>query len=149
MKFLPLILKNLFRNKRRTILTVMSLAVSLFVFAALMSLPSVVNQILRARADSLRLISHSKGGLFYPLPEAYRRQIASMSHVELVTGENIFFGTYLGPHDQIPSVAVDPEDIDAMFDDFRNAADICGDDRHFAGHGFQRSQPERLQLAWH
>ena len=118
MKFLPLILKNLFRNKRRTILTVMSLAVSLFVFAALISLPGVVNQILRARANSLRLISHSKGGYSYPLPEAYRRRIASMAHVDLVTGENIFMGTYLGPHDQIPSVAVDPEDIDAMFDDF-------------------------------
>ncbi len=43
MKFLPIVLRNIMRNKRRTILTVLSIAVSVFVFAALMSLPTVVN----------------------------------------------------------------------------------------------------------
>ena len=39
MKWLGLILKNLRRNRRRSILTVLSLTVSLFIFCALMSVP--------------------------------------------------------------------------------------------------------------
>jgi cell division protein FtsX len=41
MKYVPLILKNLMRGKRRTILTILSIAVSLFVFSALISLPAI------------------------------------------------------------------------------------------------------------
>ncbi len=118
MKFLPLILKNLARNKRRTFLTVLSVAVSLFIFAALMSLPGVVDQILRDPANSLRLICHGKAGFFYPLPDSYTRRISAVPRVEAVIGENIFMGTYLGPQDQVRSVAVDPDQIEEMWPDF-------------------------------
>jgi len=118
MKFLPLALRNLARNKRRTALTILSVAVSLFIFAVLMSLPAVVREIMRDRANSLRLISFSKGGFFYPLPEAYRRRIEAVPHVEVVVGENIFMGTYRDLNDQVPSAAVDPGHIEAMFPDF-------------------------------
>src|SRR5271170_3620360 len=118
MKFLPLVIRNLLRNKRRTFLTILSVAVSLFVFAALMSLPGAVNQILQDRADSLRLVCHSKGGIFYSLPEAYARRILAVPHVEAVIGENLFMGTYRGPDDQIPSAAIDPENVDLVLPDF-------------------------------
>jgi len=118
MKFLPLALRNLARNKRRTGLTILSVAVSLFIFAVLMSLPAVVREIMRDRAGSLRLISYSKGGFFYPLPEAYRTRIEAVPHVELVLGENIFMGTYRDPNDPVPSAAVDPDHVEAMFPDF-------------------------------
>jgi cell division protein FtsX len=52
MKFLPIILRNLARNRRRTLLTVLSFGVSLFIFAALMSLPGVVHEIMRDRSGS-------------------------------------------------------------------------------------------------
>ena len=103
MKFLRLALRNLARNKRRTALTILSIAVSLFIFAALMSLPAVVHEIMRDRANSLRLISHSKGGYFYPLPEAYRTRIEAVPHVEVVVGENIFMGTYRDLNDRFPA----------------------------------------------
>ncbi len=118
MKFLPLVIRNLLRSKRRTFLTILSVAVSLFVFAALMSLPGAVNQILHDRADSLRLACHSKGGIFYSLPEAYARRILAVPHVEAVIGENLFIGTYRGPDDQIPSAAIDPENVDLVLPDF-------------------------------
>ena len=41
MKLLALAIRNLFRNRRRTILTSLSVAASLFVFSVLMSLPGV------------------------------------------------------------------------------------------------------------
>ena len=118
MRFLPLILRNLGRNKRRTVLTVLSIAVSLFIFATLMSLPGVVYEILRDQAGSLRLVCHGKAGVFYSLPEAYGRQIRTLPHVEAVLGENIFMGTYRGPSDQIPSAAVDAAQVQEMWPDF-------------------------------
>ena len=81
MKFLGLILKNLFRNKRRTALTVFSIAVSLFIFSALVSLPTVANQILADTASSARIVTHNKSGLTYSIPIAYRQKIAIMPHV--------------------------------------------------------------------
>ncbi|HEV2173833.1 MAG TPA: hypothetical protein VGR71_09710 [Nitrospira sp.] len=47
MKFITLILKNLIRGKRRTVLTVLSIAVSLFTFSALISPPTGVPPISR------------------------------------------------------------------------------------------------------
>ena len=41
MKYAMLVLKNLTRSKRRTILTVLSIAVSLFIFSALDNMPAV------------------------------------------------------------------------------------------------------------
>ncbi|MBV8362819.1 MAG: hypothetical protein JO189_33530, partial [Deltaproteobacteria bacterium] len=67
---LPLVLRNATRNLRRTILTILSIAVSIFIFAVLTSLPNLVNQILRERASSQRLVVLNKGGYFYPLPSA-------------------------------------------------------------------------------
>jgi len=101
MKYLSLVLINLTRNKRRTILTTLSITVSVFIFASLISLPGLLDQVLRDRANSLRLICHSKAGFSYMLPEAYRRQIESVPHVEAVAGYSVFMGTYRDPNQQI------------------------------------------------
>jgi putative ABC transport system permease protein len=119
MKYLPIVLRNILRNRRRTVLTVLSVAVSVFVFAALMSLPTVVDRILRDRANSLRLITHSKAGFFYNLPGAYRNQIAAIPHVEAVCGEMIFMGTYRSVRDLVPSAAIDPEKVAEIWPDWR------------------------------
>src|SRR5579864_7093925 len=39
--------------------------------------------------------------------------------------------------------------VDAVFDDFRNASYVCGDDRDFAGHGFEGGEAEGFQLRRH
>ena len=65
-------LRNLTRNRRRTILTTVSIAASLFVFSVLMSLRGVFGQILADRAGTLRIVCHSSGGPIYSLPEADR-----------------------------------------------------------------------------
>jgi len=96
---LPRVLRNVARNLRRTILTILSIAVSIFIFAGLTSLPSLVNQILRERATSQRLVVYNKGGYFYTLPSAYVRRIESMKHVGRVIGESIFLATYRNPND--------------------------------------------------
>ncbi|HEV2171293.1 MAG TPA: hypothetical protein VGR40_10115, partial [Candidatus Binatus sp.] len=68
MKYTALVFKNLIRSKRRTFLTVLSIAVSLFIFSALVSIPTVANQILGATASSTRIATHNKAGLTYNIP---------------------------------------------------------------------------------
>lgn len=118
MKFARLVLKNLSRNKRRTVLTVLSIAVSLFIFSALVSIPSVANSILKAQASSLRVTCHNKAGLTYPLPEAYKRRIAAIPHVEAVTAQAWFGGIYHEPSDQFPNFGVDHEEIEKVWPDW-------------------------------
>ena len=115
MKYVALVLKNLLRSKRRTILTIFSIAVSLFIFSALVSLPSVANEILSDSASSVRISCHNKAGLTYSMPEAYKQRIAATPHVEAVTPESWFGGIYHEVSDQFPNLAVDPDQAEAMW----------------------------------
>jgi putative ABC transport system permease protein len=118
MKFIALVIKNLLRSKRRTILTVLSIAVSLFIFSALMSLPTVANRVLADSASSVRIACRTKMGQAYPLPEAYKHKIAAIPHVVAVEPDNFFGGIYHEISDQFPNIAVDPEQIDVMWPDW-------------------------------
>ena len=117
MNLLPLVLRNLSRNRRRTLLTVRSIAVSVFMFAALMSLPTLVDEILKDRANSVRITTYAKTGLSYPLPAAYAAKIAQLPHVEAVTGESVFPSTYRDPKDFVPAAAMDPTQLESLFPD--------------------------------
>jgi len=118
MKLLPLIIRNLLRNKRRTLLTLVSVAVSLFIFAALISMPEVVNELLRDRVSSLRLVVSAKASYFYALPQAYATRIRGVPHVETVMAANIFMGYYREPGSQVAGMAVDPGPVNDMWPDF-------------------------------
>jgi len=117
MKYAILILKNLARSRRRTLLTIFSIAVSFFVFSALASLPSVATQLLTDVVSADRIACHNKAGLAYFLPEAYRNKIAKMPHVVAVESESWFGGIYHDFSDQFPNEAVDPADMMKMWPD--------------------------------
>ena len=125
LSLLPMLLRNVTRNLRRTILTILSIAVSIFIFAGLMSLPSLVNQVLRERANSLRLVAYNRGGYFNTLPSAYIRRIESVNHVEHVIGESIFLATYRNPNDQVPAIAAYPEHFAEVFPDWGISKDAA------------------------
>ena len=118
MKLLPLVFRNLLRNRRRTLLTILSIAVSVFMFGALMSLPTLVNEILRDRADSVRIITTAKNGMSYSLPSSHVAKIHNLPHVEAVTGETLFPATYRDPKDFVPAAGMDPTQIELLFPDF-------------------------------
>ena len=118
MKYMALILKNLLRSKRRTFLTIFSIAVSLFIFSALVSFPTLAREILADRASSLRVAVHNKAGVTYSMPEAYKQRIASTPHVIAVVPESWFGGVYHEVYDQFPNLAVDPDQIDLLWDDW-------------------------------
>src|SRR6266446_3647898 len=110
-KYAALVLKNLTRNKRRTILTVLSIAVSLFIFSALASMPAVVNQFLADSASSTRVAVHNKAGVTYGIPEAYKQRVVATPHVVAATAQSWFGGIYHEVSDQFPNMSVDPEAV--------------------------------------
>lgn len=118
MKYAALVFKNLLRSKRRTLLTVFSIAVSLFIFSALVSMPTVANQLLADTASSVRIACHNKAGLAYAMPERYKLKIAATPHVVAVVPESWFGGLYHDVTDQFPNLAVDPDPVQVMWPDW-------------------------------
>src|SRR5260370_24332196 len=118
MKYAALVFKNLIRSKRRTFLTVLSIAVSLFIFSALVSVPTVADQILGNTVSCTRMAMHNKGGLAYSIPIAYKQRVVTLPHVEVVVPESWFGGVYHEVSDQFPNLAADPEQVDKMWPDW-------------------------------
>jgi putative ABC transport system permease protein len=135
MKFARFVFKNLLRNRRRTSLTVLSIGVSLFIFSALISLPTVANRILADTASSTRIATHNRAGLAYELPAAYQQRIATIPHVVAVSPESWFGGIYHEVNDQFGNEAVDPNTAEqvwpdwgvthAQWEDFRRLRTAC------------------------
>ena len=121
MKYLPFIFRNLMRNRRRTALSLLSISISMFIFAALMSLPSVVAQVLRDRVSALRLDCANKagfGGFDYTLPLSYAQTIGAMPHVDAVTGALYAIGNYRDPGEIVPILGIDPEQMRIIYPDW-------------------------------
>jgi len=118
MKFLPLIIANLFRKKIRTALTVGSFAVSLFLFGLLAIVRGAFSQgVDVAGAD--RLVVINKVSLIQPLPLSYRDRLLRMSGIKLVTYDNWFGGVYQDEKNFFPQFAVDLEHQRAMYPEFK------------------------------
>jgi putative ABC transport system permease protein len=126
-KYASFLIKNLLRNRRRAMLTISSIAASLFVFSALMSAPTVIRQILAQESLSLRIVTHNKAGIFYSLPATYKRRIAMTPHVLAVSGEDIFGGVYRDPAEQLPAVAVDPTGVEDMWPEWKVSHDTLAE----------------------
>jgi len=127
MKYLALIFKNLGRSKRRTILTILSIGVSLFVFAMLISVPAIANKAIADTASSVRLICINKAGMTYSLPVAYKSKIAALPHVQAVITQMWFGGIYHDVSDQFPNLAIDGDEVGVMWPDWNISAQALND----------------------
>ncbi|HUA35278.1 MAG TPA: ABC transporter permease [Candidatus Binataceae bacterium] len=123
MKYFHLLLRNLQRNRRRTILTIISIAVSIFIFCGVLILPVFFALALKSSASSLRLVCHAKAGLSFSMPESYAPKIAAVSHVEGVDSWNGFMGIYHDAKDQFPNVAINPDSVPSVWPDWRVSPD--------------------------
>jgi putative ABC transport system permease protein len=109
MKFFWLLYKNVMRNRRRTLLTVTSIAVSLFLVTTLLTLLNELQNPIETPASALRLITRHKVSLFNALPSAYRQKIAKVDGVEAVMGSMWFGGVYKDPSNFFGQFAADTE----------------------------------------
>ena len=117
MKYRHLILKNLFRKKVRTALTIGSFAVALFLFGLLRVVNGAFSQgIDVAGAD--RLVVVNRVSIIQPLPLSYRDRLLRLPGVTQVTFANWFGGVYQDEKNFFAQFAIDREHYRQMFPEF-------------------------------
>jgi putative ABC transport system permease protein len=129
MKLANLAVRDLARNPRRSLVTMASVAVSLFVFSALISLVTITDQLLANAGGSLRLVCHTKAGLGHGLPEAYGPKIRALPHVRALSAWNFFGSRYRRPDDTFPTIDVDVEDLQIIWPEWEIRPDDLSDFR--------------------
>ncbi len=122
MRYISLILKNSWRNKRRTILTVASVAISFCLLGVLLALYSAL-YLSDAPADSaLRLVTRHKVSLAQVLPMYYEARIRQVPGVKEVVASQWFGGVYKDSRDQrnfFARFATEPEKLFKVYTDFK------------------------------
>lgn len=94
MKFLRLITKNVGRNKRRTVLTVLSVAVSVFLLATMQAVMAALSSISNQTGGEYRVVVRRNTSLADAMPESYGQKIAQIPGVVAVCPANWFGGIY-------------------------------------------------------
>ena len=130
--YLSLVLRNAFRNRRRSALTVASVAVSLCLLGVLLALYRVLfygGETTPAQAT--RLVVHHKIALTQDLPVGYEAKIRQIPGVRAITSLRWFGGTYRDPGDpknRFAQFAIDPG---TLFDVYREFGITEGEKRAF------------------
>ena len=114
MKFVGLVLKSAKRSKRRTLLTVMSVAIAVFLFAALRAVLDGFNAGAEA-ASSTRVVTIRSTSLMFQMPISHLETIKNIPGVQDVTYASWFGGIYKDPKNFFGQFAVDPEGYLRMY----------------------------------
>ena len=118
MKLLPLILRNVLRNKRRTILTILSIGVSLFLISTLRTMLASLESPPLTPESAKRVVTRHQTSLGNPLPIAYRNRIQTIPGVDQAIATQWFGGVYKDPANFFAQFAVD---TDHFFDVYSEA----------------------------
>jgi putative ABC transport system permease protein len=119
MKYFKIIWKNCMRNKRRTILTVLSIAFSLFLVSFLRTLIIEFTRVNETPTSIRRAIVRRSTSLAETIPESYGDKIAGVPNVELVLAQNWFGGIYKEPKNFFANFAADHENIFQIYPEMK------------------------------
>ena len=122
MRYLSLILKNTLRNRRRSILTIGSVAVSLCILGVLMAMYRAMFLSDPTPTQALRLITRHRVSLTQSFPVSYRDKIQRIPGVEDLTVWQWFGGVYKDnrdPKNMFPRFAAEPAHLFQVRKDYR------------------------------
>lgn len=117
-RFLPFILRSTLRNKRRTVLTILSIVISLFLFCTLRTVITSLAASLES-ASTARLITRRSTSLTFMLPMSYRDRLAQIPGVEDVAWMDWFGGIYIDERNFFAQFAVDPQRYLEIYPEYR------------------------------
>jgi putative ABC transport system permease protein len=117
-RFVPFILRSTLRNKRRTVLTILSLVISLFLFCTLRTVITSLASSLES-ASTARLITRRSTSLTFMMPASYRDRLAQIPGVEDAAYMTWFGGVYIDERNFFAQFAVDPVRYLAMYPEYR------------------------------
>jgi putative ABC transport system permease protein len=108
MNIVKLIIKNSFRHRLRTILTIFGVAVAILSFGLLRTVVSAWYAGVEASSAS-RLVARNAISLIFPLPLSYEDKIRQIEGVKLVSFGTWFGGIYIDEKHFFANYAVQPE----------------------------------------
>ncbi len=119
MKFLPFVLKNVFRKRTRSILTIGSILLPLFVICIMGTLLATLDSDPSGGRGMFRLTVRHRISITNWLPEAYLPKLKQLPGVTEVTVMNWFGGKYVdsSARNFFARFAVDPESFLRVFDE--------------------------------
>ncbi len=118
MKFFTYILRNARRNPVRSLLTIASMAVSLFLVMILVSFFSINDAVMQSSKLHNRIILLNSQGFAGLVPIAYGREIQALDGVVALTPFNWFGGKYGEETVPFAQFAVDPVGFFRVYDEF-------------------------------
>ena len=119
MSYTRLVWRNLFRHPLRTLFTTLSIALSIFLVCAVLTLPSTMDRIITRVGSSVRISVHHEAGLTYWLPFAFVHKVRSLPGVAAVNHFSWFGGIYDEPKNQFPNFGLDPDHVLAVWPDYK------------------------------
>jgi putative ABC transport system permease protein len=121
---LGLVLKNALRNRRRSFLTILSIAASLCILGLLGVLYYAFFLTPAGEEQALRLVVRNRVSLANPLPRSYHPAIEQMPGVQAVMIFQWFGGTYKDsrdPRNFFPRFAVEPAKLPEIYPEYQVA----------------------------
>ena len=118
MRFIPLIWKNLWRRKARTLFTLSAVFVAFLLYGLLMTIRTAFTFGVEIAGND-RLVLIHKVSIIMPLPESYKPQLQRVPGVELATHQTWFGGVYQDPSNFFAQIVVEPEAHLQMYPEFR------------------------------
>jgi putative ABC transport system permease protein len=121
-----LTVKNLGRNKRRTILTVLAIALPLLVFLITSSMKRQIEETFAEMENSMRVATHQKLTYTQMLPQRIRKEIEGLApdgYLEGVCRATWFGGEIENTQFAFPSMAVDNDTFHIVYNDYKMTAE--------------------------
>ena len=118
-RFLPLVLKNCWRNRRRTFLTIASISISMCLLGVMIAMYHALYLSDATPEQALRLVTRNKISLTQQMPESYRNRIKQIPGVREVMVSQWFGGTYKDPKNFFARFAADADKIFTIFQDLK------------------------------
>jgi len=112
-----LVLKNAFRHKLRTTLTMVGIVVAITAFGLLRTIVDAWYAGANA-SSSARLVTRSSVSLVFPLPLTYAQKIRQVPGVQAVSWMNWFGGVYITERNFFPQFAVDATSFLDLYPEF-------------------------------
>ena len=113
-----LLLKNAFRHKLRTLLTMVGLVVAISAFGLLRTIVDAWYAGVEG-SSSTRLITRSNISLTFALPLNYAQRLRAVEGVTQVSWSNWFGGVYITERNFFPQFAVDPATYLPLYPEYK------------------------------
>ncbi len=122
MKFIGLMFKSARRSKRRTALTMISVALAVFLFSSLRAVLDGFDAVSEA-SSATRLVTIRSTSMIFSMPSSHAELVKGTPGVQDITWANWFGGIYKDPKNFFGQFAVEPESYLRMYPEIQLSAE--------------------------